>query len=129
MFTAKKELLAAFFGMKKFYHYTSARPQGNLQIKVPSCRDDIPELLISDNGTQHTTEDFIHIASEWKFRHTRSTPNIKKANGAAEAVVKVIKMMMVKYRRSDKDPYIRLLEQNKRTEGLTTSPTQRFMGR
>ncbi|RUS68488.1 hypothetical protein EGW08_023750 [Elysia chlorotica] len=100
------------------------------KLKHHFARHGIPEVLISDNGTQYTSEEFSTFVSEWKFRHERSAPGNKKANGAAEAAVKVIKNLMIKCRHSKEDPYIGLLNlRNTPTEGLSTSPAQRLMGR
>ncbi|GFO39027.1 endogenous retrovirus group k member 19 pol protein [Plakobranchus ocellatus] len=100
------------------------------KLKHQFARHGIPEVHISDNGTQYTSEEFAQFASEWKFQHTRSAPGNKKAKGAAEAAVKVIKNMMIKCRKSNEDPYIGLLNlRNTPTEGLATSPAQRLIGR
>ncbi|GFO04959.1 retrovirus-related pol polyprotein from transposon 17.6 [Plakobranchus ocellatus] len=100
------------------------------KLKHQFARHGIPEVLISDNCTQYTSEEFAQFASEWKFQHTRSAPGNKKANGAAEATVKVIKNMMIKCRKFNEDPYIGLLNlRNTPTEGLATSSALRLMGR
>ncbi|GFO49183.1 endogenous retrovirus group k member 6 pol protein [Plakobranchus ocellatus] len=74
------------------------------KLKHQFARHGIPEILISDNATQYTSEEFAQFASEWKFQHTRSAPGNKKANGAAEAAVKVIKNMMINCRKSTRTP-------------------------
>ncbi|GFO38464.1 endogenous retrovirus group k member 11 pol protein [Plakobranchus ocellatus] len=92
------------------------------KLKHQFARHGIPEIFISDK--------FAQFASEWKFRHTRSAPGNKKADGAAEAAVKVIKNMMIKCRKSNEDPYIELLNLRKKpAENLAISPVQRLMSR
>ncbi|GFN81637.1 hypothetical protein PoB_000814300 [Plakobranchus ocellatus] len=96
------------------------------KLKHQFARHGILEVLISDNDTQYTSEEFAQFASEWKFQHTQSAPGNKKAN---EAAVKVIKNMMIRCRKSNEDPYIGLLNlRNTPIEGLATSPAQHLMG-
>ena len=59
-----------------------------------------------------------------------SSPGNSKANGAAEAAVKIAKRLLRKCRTAHEDPYLGLLNlRNTPREGLKTSPAQRLMGR
>lgn len=100
------------------------------KLKHHFARHGIPEVLISDNGTQFTSGEFIKFTKEWCFRHERITPGNSKANGAAEAAVKIVKNIMIKCHKSNEDPYLGILNlRNTPNEGLSTSPAQRLMGR
>ena len=47
----------------------------------------IPELVLSDNGPQYASEEFLRFAAEYSFTHITSSPHYHRANGAAEKVV------------------------------------------
>ena len=70
------------------------------------------------------------FSEKWGFSHEMSSPGNSKANGAAEAAVKIAKRLLRKCRTAHGDPYLGLLNLiNTPTEGLKTSPAQRLMGR
>ena len=100
------------------------------KIKAQFARHGIPRKLISDSGTQYTSEEFATFAKTWQFRHHPSAPGNHRANGAAEAAVKIVKALMLKCSKAGEDPYLGLLNlRNTPNEGLTTSPAQRLFGR
>ena len=90
----------------------------------------MPDTVISDGGAQYTSHKFKMFSEKWRFSYEMSSPGNSKANGAAEAAVKIAKRLLRKYRTAHEDPYLGLLNQrNTPTEGLKTSPAQRLMGR
>ena len=100
------------------------------KLKQHFARHGIPDVVISDNGPQFSSEDFRTFATKWNFTHQTSSPGNSQSNGAAEAAVKTIKRMMRKCAEAKEDPYLGLLNlRNTPTEGLSTSPSQRLMGR
>ena len=50
-----------------------------------------PEVLVSDNGTQFTSEEFAQLCSEFNILHLRSPPGHPQSNGQAERMVGSIK--------------------------------------
>ena len=89
-----------------------------------------PRTLRTDNGTQYTSKEFKKFAAEWGFQHDTSAPGNSKANGAAEAAVKIAKRLMKKSLKAHENPYKGLLNiRNTPTEGTDSSPAQRLMGR
>ena len=100
------------------------------KLKHHFARHGIPDVLISDGGPQFSSEGFRIFSNSWGFKHTQSSPGNSQANGAAEAAVKTAKNMMRKCSTSHEDPYLGLLNlRNTPTEGLTTSPAERLLGR
>ena len=90
----------------------------------------MPDTVISDGGPQYTSHKFKMFSEKWGFSHEMSSPGNSKANGAAEATVKLAKRLLRKCRTAHEDPYLGLLNQrNTPTEGLKTNPAQRLMGR
>ena len=100
------------------------------KLKHHFARHGIPDIVISDNGPQFNSERFKNFSNNWSFKHEPISPGNSKANGAAEAAVKIAKRLMKKCKNAGEDPYIALLNlRNTPTEGLDTSPTQRLMSR
>lgn len=83
----------------------------------------MPDSLISDGGPQYTSNDFAKFSQSWSFKHDITSPGNSKANGAAEAAVKVAKKMMRRCQLNHEDPYLGLLNlRNTPTEGWQSSP-------
>ena len=100
------------------------------KLKHHFARHGIPDTVVSDNGTQYSSQQFRLFTCSWDFRHVTSSPGHSQSNGAAEAAVKVAKNMMKKCLHAKEDPYLGLLNlRNTPEEGMTSSPAQRIMGR
>ena len=100
------------------------------KLKHHFARHGIPDTVVSDNGPQFSSQQFRLFSRSWSFRHVTSSPGHSQSNGAAEAAVKVAKNMMKKCLHAKEDPYLGLLNlRNTPEEGMTSSPTQRLMGR
>ena len=65
----------------------------------------IPEVVISDNGPQYTSEAYAKFAKDYQFHHITSSPYCPQSNGEAERAVGTVKNLLKK---SD-DPYLALL--------------------
>lgn len=90
----------------------------------------IPNVIISDNGPQFTSEEFERFTREWDIEHRTSSPGHQQANGRAEAAVKVAKRIIKKAEDSHQDVYLALLEyRNVPSQDAGTSPAQRMLGR
>ena len=66
------------------------------KMKSIFARCGIPELLISDNGPQYTSNEFYKFIKQWRIHHYTSSPYHSAGNGSAEAAVKVIKNLLKK---------------------------------
>ena len=100
------------------------------KLKYHFARYGIPDVVVSDNGPQFSADHFMKFARKWEFSHERISPGNSKANGAAEAAVKDAKKFMKKCSEEKSDPYLGLLNvRNTPTEGLSSSPAQRLLGR
>ncbi|XP_003731557.2 uncharacterized protein K02A2.6-like [Strongylocentrotus purpuratus] len=100
------------------------------KLKGHFARYGIPNTLISDNGPQFISEDFVNFKKRWDFDHLTISPRHSQSNGKVESAVKAAKRMMKKCRRSRTDQYKALLEiRNTPTQGLGSSPAQRLHGR
>jgi len=99
-------------------------------LKKNFARHGRPEVVVSDNGPQYTSKEFVNFAVTWGFKHQTSSPGNSQANGKAEAAVKVVKTLMKKADSSNSDFFLSLLDQrNTPTQGHDTSPAQRSFGR
>ena len=97
-------------------------------LKTLFSRYGVPDVLISDNGPQFASEEFASFARAWGFDHVTSSPRYPQSNGKAENVVKTVKRLFSKCRESNCSEFVALLDwRNTPTEGLGSSPAQRFL--
>ena len=100
------------------------------QLKVQFARHGIPEVLITDNGSEFDNQEFKNFSSQWHFEHRTSSPRYPQSNGKVENAVKTCKGLLVKAKEDKKDPLLAILDwRNTPSEGFSTSPAQRLMGR
>ena len=89
-----------------------------------------PYVLVSDNGPQFASAEFASFARKWGFEHIASSPRYPQSNGKAENAVKTVKRLFTKCRETRQSEFHALLDwRNTPTEGVGTSPSQRFLGR
>ena len=90
----------------------------------------VPDTLVSDNRSQFSSEEFCRFATHWGFEHITSSPRYPQSNGKAENAVKTVKRLFTKCAESGQSEIRALLDwRNTPTEGMSTSPAQRFLGR
>ena len=100
------------------------------ELKTMFSRFGIPDTVISDNGTQFASEEFAMFAKKWNFKHEALSPRYPQSNGKAENAVQTVKRLFKKCKQTGQSEYLAILDwNNTATEGMTTSPSQRFMGR
>ena len=78
-------------------------------IKSIFARHGIPEIVISDNGPQYSSEEFHQFSTTWEFVHKTSSPTDPQSNGFAESNVRTVKRLLTKAKASNQDPYLSLL--------------------
>ena len=99
-------------------------------LKTMFARNDVPDMLVSDNGPQFASEEFSMFAKKWGFEHVISSPHYPQSNGKVKNAVKTVKRLFTKCKESGKSEFLALLDwTNTPTEGIGTSPAQRFLGR
>lgn len=99
-------------------------------LKEMFARYGVPDVLVSDNGPQFASEEFASFAKKWGFEHITSSPHYPQSNGKAKNAVKTVKRLFTKCQESGQSEFLALLDwRNTPTEGLGTSPAQRFLGR
>lgn len=100
------------------------------KLKAHFARHGIPDVVISDNGPQFTSQQFRKFSNDWEFEHRTSSPYHSQANGAAEATVKIAKRILSKSKQRKEDPIIELLKlRSTPMEGVEKMPAQLLMGR
>ena len=73
---------------------------------------------------------FKDFAWYWNFLHITSSPYYPASNGKAESGVKTAKWLIKKALADNRDPWMAILAyRNTCTEGMTTTPMERLMGR
>ena len=99
-------------------------------LKIIFARYGIPDTLVTDNGPQFTSAEFVTFTKKWSFDHITSSPHFPQSNGKAENAVKTVKRLFSKCRDAGKSEFQALLDwRNTPTEGVGTSPAQRLFGR
>ena len=99
-------------------------------LKVMFARYGVPDTLVTDNGPQFSSAEFVSFTKVWSFTHSTSSPRYAQSNGKAENAVKTVKRLFTKCRESGQSEFRALLDwRNTPTEGVGTSPAQRFFGR
>jgi len=90
----------------------------------------IPDKVVSDNGTQYTSEEFQQFSKMWRFAHVTSSLRYPQSNGKAESAVKTCKTLVRKSLAAKADFFLTLLDwRNTPTETCGRSPAQMLYGR
>ena len=115
-----------FFEFKKLHTLTSQTVINKL--KNIFARHGIPQILISDNGSQFSSELFTNFAKTYAFTHKTSSPHHPKSNGLAEKALGLPNVCLLK-QRGKGDISLSLLEYRNTPICGSASPAQLLMGR
>ena len=74
-------------------------------LKAIFSRHGIPATLVSDNGPQYSSQEFLAFSHEYNFTHTTSSPHYPQSNGLSDRMVRTVKSLLSK----SSDPYSALL--------------------
>ncbi|GFO02434.1 Pol polyprotein [Plakobranchus ocellatus] len=95
------------------------------KMKMNFSQHGIPEIVISDNGRQFTSQEFETFATAWNFHHITSSPHYPQANGEAEKAVQTAKKIL-----QQTDQHLALLTYRARPiPSLGKSPAELAFGR
>ena len=94
-------------------------------LKAVFARQGIPEVIVSDNGTQFTSGDFAKFSEVYGFTHLASSPHHPQSNGEAERAVQTVKNLLKKAG----DPYTAFLNYRAAPLQQGSSPAELLMGR
>ena len=90
----------------------------------------VPDTLVTDNGPQFSSTEFLTFSKVWGFHHVTSSPCYPQSNGKAENAVKIVKRLFSKCRAVGQSEVRALLDwKNTPTVEIGTSPAQRFLER
>ena len=98
--------------------------------KSQFARHGIPDIFMSDNGTQFDSREFREFADEYGFELKTISPTYPQSNGMAEKSITNSKKTAEKAKKDGRDPYLALLDvRNTPRDKHLGSPVQRLMGR
>ena len=89
------------------------------------ARSGIPEIVLSDNGLQFSSREFLNFSQDYTFTHLTSSPYHPQGNGEAERAVQTVKNLL----RKSTDPYIVLLNYGTTPLQNGYSPAELMMSR
>ncbi|XP_044756800.1 uncharacterized protein K02A2.6-like [Coccinella septempunctata] len=90
----------------------------------------IPQILMSDNGTQYTAFEFKKFAENWQFQHHTSSPHYPRSNGMVERSIQTIKNILKKCSESKTDLDLALLDyRNTPIDNDILTPSELLFGR
>ena len=69
----------------------------------------IPRCIVSDGGTQFTSQEFKDFTKTWGIQHTVTSPTNAQSNGQAEHFVLTIKNSLTKAIEGGEDPHLAIL--------------------
>ena len=100
------------------------------RLKPHFARHGIPDILITDNGPQFSSDTFHKFSADYQFQHHTSSPHYPRSNGKAEKSVQTVKNLLRKAQAENSDFHLALLDfRNSPTTDDVGSPAQRLMGR
>ena len=72
----------------------------------------VPQIVISDNGSDYKSEKFQQFAKDWDFKHITTNPNYPQANWLAVRNIQTIKKIPTKVYESKQDLYLAIIAKN-----------------
>ena len=100
------------------------------KLKGMFARWGIPCQIMTDCGSQFTSEEFRNFLKNWGISQVTSSPHYHQSNGKAESAVKIIKQMIKKCKENDEDAFRGLLElRNSPRQDTDRSPAELMLGR
>ncbi|XP_037279525.2 uncharacterized protein LOC119172499 isoform X1 [Rhipicephalus microplus] len=99
-------------------------------LRAMFSRFGVPRTIVSDNGTQFSSQDFATFVAKNNIMHLKTAPFHPQSNGAAERAVRTIKDGLRKMREGNlEDNLVRLLFNYRRTPQKTgKSPSELLLG-
>ena len=126
-FLVTVDYLSRFFEIDELISTTSAAIVRKLSVHF--ARHGIPEILISDNGPQFSSQEFKDFAEVWDFQHITPSPLYPQSNGLVEKTVQTAKKILTKAKEDGKNPLLALLEYRCTPVDGHKSPAEIFYGR
>ena len=88
-------LLTTFPAILMFIKLASTTSQSVIAaLQSTFARHGIPEIVVSDNGPQYSSQEFTEFAKAYSFSHITSSPHYPQSNGHVERAVKTVKKLL-----------------------------------
>lgn len=127
-YLATVDYMSNFIEVDRLYSTTTSAVRAKLSAHF--ARHGVPDVVVSDNGPQFSSQEFTDFAQAWNFQHKTSSPHHPTSNGMAESAVKTLKKTMMKCANDGTNVHQALLNlRNTPRPGIMLSPAQLLMSR
>ena len=126
-FLVTVDYLSRFFEIDELTSTTSAAVIRKLSVHF--ARHGIPEIMISDNAPQFSSQEFKDFTKEWDIEHITPSPLYPQSNGLAEKSVQTAKKILTKAKEDGTNPLLALLEYRCTPVDGHKSPAEILYGR
>ena len=88
------DYFSGFFEIDRLYDIKASTVIRKLEAHM--ARYGIPDEVLSESGSLHTSGEFKAFAKEYGFKHVTTSPYHHQTNGKVESAVKEVKMTLKK---------------------------------
>ncbi|KAF2887486.1 hypothetical protein ILUMI_18687 [Ignelater luminosus] len=103
------------------------------QTSINACKSifvhGIPVVVVTDAGTQFSSQKFKDFASNYGFTHITASAKWSQSNGQSESAVKIVKNIFKKCQLARDDPWLGLMEYRNTPKEHMPSPAQLLYSR
>ena len=97
-----------FFDLNRLPNAESSTVIANL--KSIFAKYGIPQIVVSDNGPEFSSNEFAEFTKQWDFKHDRSSPYYPQSNSMVERTIQnTVNRTIKKAIASHQDPYLAFL--------------------
>ena len=89
-----------------------------------------PREIVSDNGPQYAGQPYQDMCEKWGILHTTSSPRYPQSNGMAERMVRTVKTLIKKCKKTNQDLHLAMLHLRATpVDSGIASPAELLLGR
>lgn len=94
------------------------------EIKMLLSRYGVPKQIVSDQGSQFTSQPFKNFCRAWDIEHVLISPKFPQANGFIERQIQTLKSLLTKCKESNSDAFLAMIEWRNTSSTNIPSPAE-----